>query len=47
MTLDYDPSYEMYCHEIEIQHYMESEEFLNEINILLQDIRVTELEQLI
>lgn len=47
MILDYDPSYEMYCHEVEIQHYMESEEFINEINTLLQDIRVYELEELI
>jgi len=44
MTLDYDPGYELYCHELEIQYYLESQEFIDEINRDLQDIRVRELE---
>ena len=47
MTLDYDPSYELYCHELEIEHYMQSQEFIDKINQDLQDLRIYQLEELI
>lgn len=47
MTLEYDPDYEMYCHELEIQHFLESQTFMDEINQNLQDLRIYELEELI
>lgn len=47
MILDYDAGYELYCRELEIQYYLESQEFIDEINRDLQDIRVSDLEELI
>ena len=40
----YDPGYELYCRELEIRYYLESQEFFDELNRDLQDIRVQELE---
>lgn len=47
MFLDYDPQYEAYCFELQKQAYLESPEFLEVMNKVLQDIRISELEELI
>lgn len=47
MTLEYDPGYELYCRELEIQYYIESGELIEDVNRELQDIRIRELEELI
>lgn len=40
-----DPGYEAYQAQLEVQEYLESDEFLDEINQELRDIRYRELEQ--
>ena len=47
MVLEYDPQYEQYCRELQIQEYLESDEFLDIINGDLQVIRNSEIEELI
>lgn len=47
MTLEYDPGYEQYCHELELEQFLQSQEFIDKINQDMQDLRIYELEELI